>query len=172
MEIFDLSDTCCPSADIVFREGRGKDRRPGSTGGRGKYRSRFEEDDAAEKETKEPEPEILHFVDVYQNPHQVEISPKRQKHDYKDDSFVHNGDRLSYEDDSNYHLPAGCGRLEHRGYVDWQALKTADLDLPLSIWLPGYGQEGRESAWTRNFTGISRMRRPPGLMGVYFLPRL
>lgn len=122
------------------------------------------EDDAAEKETEEPEPEILHFVDVYQNPYQVEINPNVEKHDYKDDSFAHNGDRLSYEDDSNYTYRLGVDVSEHQGYVDWQTLKTADLSLPLSGLATGATVRKEESAWTGNFTGISRTRRPPVLM--------
>ena len=98
------------------------------------------EGDAAEKETKEPE--ILHFVDVYQNPYQVEINPNVEKHDYKDDSFVHNGDRLSYEGDSNYTYRLGVDVSEHQGYVDWQALKDSGLVLP-------YRPEGFTSSWAQ-----------------------
>ena len=41
--------------------------------------------------------------------------PKRRKHDYKDDSFVHNGDRLSYQGDSNYTYRLGVDVSEHQG---------------------------------------------------------
>ena len=102
------------------------------------------EDDAAEKEAKDTEPEILHFVDVYQNPYQVEINPNVEKHDYKDDSFVHNGDRLSYEDDSNYTYRLGVDVSEHQGYVDWQALKDSGFEFAfIRLGYRGYGQEGR-----------------------------
>ena len=39
------------------------------------------EPDAAEEDTQKPE--ILHFVDVYQNPYQVKINPNVEKHNYK-----------------------------------------------------------------------------------------
>lgn len=99
------------------------------------------EDDAAEKEAKDTEPEILHFVDVYQNPYQVEINPNVEKHDYKDDSFVHNGDRLSYEGDSNYTYRLGVDVSEHQGYVDWQALKDSGFEFAfIRLGYRGYGQ--------------------------------
>ena len=73
-------------------------------------------------------PEILHFVDVYQNPYQVEINPRVKKHDYKMDAFVRNGQLLSYEGDSNYTCRLGVDVSEHQGYVDWQALKASGFE--------------------------------------------
>ena len=90
MEIFDLSDTCCLL--LTSCSGKAAEETAGQEVQKaGKNtEAASKEDDAAEKETQEPEPEILHFVDVYQNPYQVEINPNVEKHDYKDDSFVHN----------------------------------------------------------------------------------
>ena len=88
-------------------------------------------------------PEILHFVDVYQNPYQVEINPRVKKHDYKMDAFVRNGQLLSYEGDSNYTCRLGVDVSEHQGYVDWQALKASGFDFAfIRLGYRGYGQEG------------------------------
>ena len=86
-----------------------------------------------DKQSKKDKAEILHFVDVYQNPYQVEINPEVKKHDYKDDSFVHNGHLLTYEGDDNYTSRLGVDVSEHQGYVDWQTLKDNGFSPP---WLP------------------------------------
>lgn len=127
------------------------------------------EDDAAEKENEEPEPEILHFVDVYQNPYQVEINPNVEKHDYKDEAFVHNGERLSYEGDSNYTYRLGVDVSEHQGYVDWQALKDSGFEFAfIRLGYRGYGQEGR-ICLDREFHRNIQNAQAAGLdVGVYF----
>ena len=127
------------------------------------------EDDAAEKETEEPEPEILHFVDVYQNPYQVEINPNVEKHDYKDDAFVHNGDRLSYEGDSNYTYRLGVDVSEHQGYVDWQALKDSGFEFAfIRLGYRGYGQEGRICLDREFHRNIQNAQTAGFDVGVYF----
>lgn len=127
------------------------------------------EDDAAEKETEEPEPEILHFVDVYQNTYQVEINPNVEKHDYKDDSFVHNGDRLSYEGDSNYTYRLGVDVSEHQGYVDWQALKDSGFEFAfIRLGYRGYGQEGRICLDREFHRNIQNAQTAGFDVGVYF----
>lgn len=127
------------------------------------------EDDAAEKETEEPEPEILHFVDVYQNPYQVEINPNVEKHDYKDDSFAHNGDRLSYEDDSNYTYRLGVDVSEHQGYVDWQTLKNSGFEFAfIRLGYRGYGQEGRICLDREFHRNIQNAQAAGFDVGVYF----
>lgn len=62
----------------------------------------------------EEEPEILHFVDVYQNPYQVEINPDVEKHNYKAECFIHSGDLLAYEGDENYTYRLGVDVSEHQ----------------------------------------------------------
>ena len=127
------------------------------------------EGDAAEKETEEPEPEILHFVDVYQNPYQVEINPNVEKHDYKDEAFVHNGDRLSYEGDSNYTYRLGVDVSEHQGYVDWQALKDSGFEFAfIRLGYRGYGQEGRICLDREFHRNIQNAQAAGFDVGVYF----
>ena len=127
------------------------------------------EGDAAEKETKDTEPEILHFVDVYQNPYQVEINPNVEKHDYKDDSFVYNGDRLSYEGDSNYTYRLGVDVSEHQGYVDWQALKDSGFEFAfIRLGYRGYGQEGRICLDRELHRNIQNAQAAGFDVGVYF----
>lgn len=127
------------------------------------------EDDAAEKEAKDTEPEILHFVDVYQNPYQVEINPNVEKHDYKDEAFVHNGDRLSYEGDSTYTYRLGVDVSEHQGYVDWQALKGSGFEFAfIRLGYRGYGQEGRICLDREFHRNIQNAQAAGFDVGVYF----
>ena len=70
------------------------------------------EPDAAEEDTQKPE--ILHFLDVYQNPYQVEINPNVEKHNYKNECFIRSGDLLSYTGDDNYTYRLGVDVSEHQ----------------------------------------------------------
>ena len=126
-----------------------------------------EKEDSDEDEKKE-EADILHFVDVYQNPYQVEINPNVEKHDYGDDAFIHNGDFLSYEDD-HYTSRLGVDVSEHQGYVDWQALKEGGFDFAfIRLGYRGYGQEGR-ICLDREFHRNMQNAQAAGFdVGVYF----
>lgn len=99
------------------------------------------EPDAAEEDTQKPE--ILHFVDVYQNPYQVKINPNVEKHNYKNECFIRSGDLLSYTGDDNYTYRLGVDVSEHQGYVDWQQLKDSGFSFAfIRLGYRGYGQEG------------------------------
>ena len=114
-------------------------------------------------------PEILHFVDVYQNPYQVEINPRVKKHDFKVDAFVHNGHLLSYEGDSNYTYRLGVDVSEHQGYVDWQALKASGFDFAfIRLGYRGYGQEGNIRLDKEFHQNIQNAQAAGFDVGVYF----
>lgn len=114
-------------------------------------------------------PEILHFVDVYQNPYQVEINPRVKKHDYKMDAFVRNGQLLSYEGDSNYTCRLGVDVSEHQGYVDWQALKASGFDFAfIRLGYRGYGQEGNIRLDKEFHQNIQNAQAAGFDVGVYF----
>ena len=114
-------------------------------------------------------PEILHFVDVYQNPYQVEINPRVKKHNYKVDAFVHNGHLLSYEGDSNYTYRLGVDVSEHQGFVDWQALKASGFDFAfIRLGYRGYGQEGNIRLDKEFHQNIQNAQAAGFDVGVYF----
>lgn len=97
--------------------------------------------DPQKEETEEPE--ILHFVDVYKKPYQVEINPNVEKHNYKNECFIHDGHYLSYEGDAGYTSRLGVDVSEHQGYVDWQQLKEDGFSFAfIRLGYRGYGQEG------------------------------
>ena len=122
-----------------------------------------------EKQSKKDKAEILHFVDVYQNPYQVEINPAIKKHDYKDDSFVHNGHLLTYEGDDNYTSRLGVDVSEHQGYVDWQTLKDSGFSFAfIRLGYRGYGQEGRICLDKEFHRNIQNAQAAGFDVGVYF----
>ena len=113
-----------------------------------------EETSDTDENTSSDQPEILHFVDVYQNPYQVEINPDIARHDYKPECFVHDGHYLSYTGDENYTYRLGVDVSEHQGYVDWAQLKENGFSFAfIRLGYRGYGQEGRiclDSEFHRN----------------------
>lgn len=122
----------------------------------------------AETESEE-EPEILHFVDVYQNPYEVEINPNVKKHNYKSDCFIHNGDLLSYEGDENYTYRLGVDVSEHQGYVDWQQLKDSSFDFAfIRLGYRGYGQEGNIRLDQEFHRNMENAQAAGFDVGVYF----
>ena len=136
MEIIGLSAFCCLSSDFSCSQKSSEEAASSEVA-----ESKENEKEGSAEGAKEDKPEILHFVDVFQNPYQVEINPNVEKHDYADESFVHNGDLLSYEDD-HYTSRLGVDISEHQGYVDWQALKNAGFDFAfIRLGCRGYGQE-------------------------------
>lgn len=122
-----------------------------------------------DKQIKKDKAEILHFVDVYQNPYQVEINPEVKKHDYKDDFFVHNGHLLTYEGDDNYTSRLGVDVSEHQGYVDWQTLKDNGFSFAfIRLGYRGYGQEGRICLDKEFHRNIQNAQAAGFDVGVYF----
>ena len=122
-----------------------------------------------DKQIKKDKAEILHFVDVYQNPYQVEINPEVKKHDYKDDFFVHNGHLLTYEGDDNYTSRLGVDVSEHQGYIDWQTLKDNGFSFAfIRLGYRGYGQEGRICLDKEFHRNIQNAQAAGFDVGVYF----
>ncbi len=159
MTVFALLLTGCAGSETEETPGRNSD---------DKTREVSDLNIDAETEAEE-EPEILHFIDVYQNPYQVEINPDVEKHNYKAECFIHSGDLLAYEGDENYTYRLGVDVSEHQGYVDWQQLKDNGFDFAfIRLGYRGYGQEGNirlDQEFRRNMQNAQEA----GLdVGVYF----
>ncbi len=111
---------------------------------------------------------ILKFVDVFGEEYQVEILPDVEKHTYQMDAFIHDGDRLSYEDEQ-YSCRLGVDVSHHQGEIDWQAVRDAGYTFAfLRIGFRGYGTAGAirpDTQFERNIT----QAQAAGLdVGVYF----
>ena len=125
------------------------------------------EPDAAEEDTQKPE--ILHFIDVYQNPYQVKINPNVEKHNYKNECFIRSGDLLSYTGDDNYTYRLGVDVSEHQGYVDWQQLKDSGFSFAfIRLGYRGYGQEGNIRLDQEFHRNMENAQAAGFDVGVYF----
>ena len=115
-----------------------------------------------------PAAEILDFVDVFGVHYQTEILPEVTKTPYARERFIHNGYRLTYEDDI-YTSRMGVDVSHHQGKVDWNKVKAAGFDFAfIRLGYRGYGQAGSinlDKTYAENVRGAHEA----GLeVGVYF----
>jgi GH25 family lysozyme M1 (1,4-beta-N-acetylmuramidase) len=114
------------------------------------------------------EPEVLDFVDVYQEQYQVEIDPDVRKHDYILDCFKENGRYIKYEGDKSYRYRLGIDISHHDGEIDFNAVKESGIDFVIiRVGYRGYGAEGilRED---KNYRQYIEAAHDAGLdVGVY-----
>lgn len=113
--------------------------------------------------------EVLNFVDVFGQEYQVEIDPKVAKHTYQPEAFIHNGDLLSYEGDSDFTYRLGVDVSHHQGTVDWKTLKSEGIEFAfLRIGYRGYGAEGKICLDNTFFENIEQAQAEGIDVGVYF----
>lgn len=115
------------------------------------------------------EPEMLHFVDVFGAPYEVEINPQVERQTYLHECFVHDGDCLSYVGDERYRSRLGIDVSSFQGDVDWDAVKDAGIEFVIiRLGYRGYGQAGTlclDKKFLQNIEGAQAQ----GLdVGVYF----
>lgn len=111
---------------------------------------------------------ILDFVDVHGTSYQMKVDPRVKENEYKRDTFVHNGTRLSYGgDDYTYRL--GIDVSHYQGEIDWDKVKEDGIEFVIiRIGYRGYGEEGTLKVDT-NFEKNIQGARAAGLdVGVYF----
>ena len=113
-------------------------------------------------------PEMLDFVDVYQEHYQVEINPDIRKHDYILDCFKENGRYIKYEGDNRYRYRLGIDISHHDGEIDFNAVKESGIDFVIiRVGYRGYGAEGTLNE-DRNYRQYIEAAQDAGLdVGVY-----
>lgn len=113
-------------------------------------------------------PNILHFVDVFGQSYETEILPDVTKHDYDLNKFIHDGSKLSY-DDEKYTYRLGIDVSHHQGNIDFSKVKAAGYDFViLRIGYRGYGKAGTINA-DKKFSEYYKQAKAAGLdVGVYF----
>lgn len=114
------------------------------------------------------EPEILEFVDAFGAPYQVEINPDVDMSPYQKESFVLDGNKMSYVGE-NYLYRLGVDVSHYQGDIDWDAVKNAGYEFAIiRIGFRGYGEAGvmkADSKFEENIQGA----QAAGLdVGVYF----
>lgn len=112
--------------------------------------------------------EILRYRDVFGKEYETTINPSVPENVYVDEKFNHNGDRLTYEDDT-YTSRIGIDVSHHQGNIDWNKVKAAGYDFAfIRIGYRGYGAEGKINA-DREFDRNIVNAKKAGLdVGVYF----
>lgn len=113
------------------------------------------------------EPEILHFIDAWDEWHDVEIREDIEKHPYNYEYLSGEGNTLSY-DDGIYYSRRGIDVSEFQGTIDWQKVKSSGIDFVfVRLGYRGYyyGNIVSDANALRNIDGAMKA----GLdVGVYF----
>ncbi len=121
-----------------------------------------------EAEASEGEKEMLHFVDVFGEEYEVEIDPGIPKHPYDLSLFSHEGQKLTYDDDT-WTSRLGIDVSHHQGNIDWKAVADQGFEFAiLRIGYRGYGKEGKVCPDTKYQEYIKGAREAGLDVGVYF----
>lgn len=111
---------------------------------------------------------MLKFVDVFGQEYEVEINPNVESHQYDLNTFVREGEKLSYHDET-FTSRLGVDVSHHQGTIDWQKVKAAGYDFVIvRLGYRGYGVAGNISL-DREFENNVEGAKNAGLeVGVYF----
>lgn len=121
-----------------------------------------------EEKNDEAVPEILHFVDVFQEEYEVEINPNIAPKEFNDEFFIRDGEMLRYEDE-HYYSRLGIDISKHQGSIDWHKVKESGVEFVfIRIGFRGYGKEGSLNPDERFKENISGAQKEGLDVGVYF----
>ena len=117
---------------------------------------------------KDEEKKTLIFRDVFGEEYQTTINPDIPSNPFSNDRFIHDGDKLRYDDDE-YDYELGIDVSHHQDSIDWKSVKDQGYDFAfLRIGYRGYGKEGslnRDRTFEENYENA----KSAGLsVGVYF----
>ncbi len=112
--------------------------------------------------------EILDFVDVFGDHYQTAILSSVKKHEYSSDKFVHDGHKLTYEDEK-YTSRMGVDVSRYQGKINWEKVKAEGIEFAiLRIGYRGYGTAGNISLDERFYENIKGAQAAGLDVGVYF----
>lgn len=116
----------------------------------------------------ERKPLMIHFVDVYGEAYEVEQNPLVEEHEYDLTAFVHDGDKLTYEDEI-YESRMGIDVSHHNGVIEWEKVKNQGFDFAIiRLGYRGYGVAGTVNL-DKQFENNIKNAQSAGLeVGVYF----
>ena len=102
------------------------------------------------------EPEILRFIDAWDEWHEVEIDPLIEKHNFNWDCLRNDENGIYYEGDPNWTIRRGLDVSEHQGVIDWESVRAAGYDFAIvRIAYRGYSESGvlcEDGTWRQNIT--------------------
>ncbi|MBO6299202.1 MAG: glycoside hydrolase family 25 protein [Lachnospiraceae bacterium] len=112
--------------------------------------------------------EVLRFVDAFGEEYETEILEAIPKHEYHRDSFLKDGELLSYQDDK-YTSRVGIDVSKYQSGIDWDQVKAQGIDFVfIRIGFRGYGEAGTINA-DPGFEEHIAGAQAAGLdVGVYF----
>ena len=89
------------------------------------------------------EPETLHYVDAWDEWHDMVINPNVRKHPYNYEYLKNDKEIITYEGDDNYSIRKGVDVSHHQGHIDWEKVHAAGYEFAiLRIGYRGYGKSG------------------------------
>lgn len=119
-------------------------------------------------EQPEPTPQVLHYIDAWEEWHDTVIREDVRKHLYDWKYLKNDRQEISYDGDENYTLRKGVDVSHHQGTIDWNKVKAAGYDFAIvRMAYRGYGQEGSLQL-DREYLNYIRNAQNAGMeVGVY-----
>lgn len=131
-----------------------------------------EEDNGLDGINEEPEntkePTMIHFVDAFGEPYEVELNEAWAKHPYDTTGFVMTEDGMTFTQEG-YTTRKGIDVSVYQGNIDWDKVKADGYDFVIMrIGFRGYGSAGNiceDKMFAKHYKGA----KAAGLdVGVYF----
>lgn len=112
---------------------------------------------------------FLHFIDAWDEWHDVVIDPTVLSHSYNWNCLKRDGAQISYEGDSSYFIRRGLDVSYHQGAIDWRKVKDDGYDFAfIRIGYRGYGTEGTINEDKKFKTNLIDAQAAGLDVGVYF----
>ncbi len=114
------------------------------------------------------EPQILEFVDVFGELYETVIRDDIPKHEYSNEAFVRDGEKLVYEDEQ-YTSRLGIDVSRYQGRINWEKVKADGYEFAfIRIGFRGYGKAGEIHLDQRFHENIRNAQAAGVDVGVYF----
>ena len=114
------------------------------------------------------EPQILEFVDVFGEQYETVVRDEVPKHEYSNDAFVRDGDKLFYEDEQ-YTSRLGIDVSRYQGRINWEKVKEDGYEFVIiRLGFRGYGKEGDIRLDQRFHENMQNAQKEGLDVGVYF----
>ena len=112
--------------------------------------------------------EMIQFADMFGEQYTVEKDPSITEHSYTLSAFVHEGDKLSYEDEV-YVGRLGVDVSHYNGEIEWGRVKEQGFEFAMiRLGYRGYGAEGTIHLDSQYESNIRNAQSAGVETGVYF----
>jgi len=128
-----------------------------------------DETDPDETETKSTvSAQTMTFVDVFGESYEMTINDAVVSNPYSNESFLRDGDTLSYEDE-DYTSRMGIDVSYHQGEIDWEKVKAAGYEFAfIRVGYRGYGEAGKLFVDSMFYENVVKATNAGLDVGVYF----